>query len=345
MFNVDKVEQVEFHSYDQAYDYISSRQYDDLVITANEMTINENSVTITGQEYPMWETFVDSLFAITKLPRKNEEVLPMENVVNDLNTVFQANPGAAYVVRLMNGKAYSLFKSGGKGIKKNLNHTEFLETLADSTNVENVQKIVLTPKFLRVTLADDQNIVNGADDDSYKVGVDVINGEIYKSLPITIGTYLHRNSTDAGLISPVEDGYVKINPSENPEILKKRILKRMSNFEGNNNLTNERFERLNATPLNQEVMRYLNSGLKCLPVESREHIFAPYFEQDVDGRMTNHVKKDAIADKNLYCVMTEILEEIKRNEDIDHHSRYKSEVFLGQLLNEYNRRLNDAVKE
>lgn len=345
MFNAEQVDQVEFHSYDEAYDYMSSRQYNDLMITANEMTINEKSVTIAGQDFPMWDTFVDALFAITKLPRKNEDVLPINNVVNDLNTVFQKNPGAVFVARIMNGKAHSLFPAGGKGVKKNLNYTEFLQSLSESVNVENVKSIIATPKFMRVTLEDKYNVVNGAESDSYIVGVDIVGGEVYRSLPITVGTYLYNTASEAGLISPMKDGYIKIYPSENSEALKKRILNRLGAFESDNELAVERLERLSLTPLTQGIMRYLNSGLKCLPVGSREYIFAPYFEQGVDGKMTNYVKKDAIQGKNLYMVMREILDEVRRNEDLDHHSRYKAEVFIGQLLNEFNQKLNDAIKE
>lgn len=346
MLQSDMTEQKEFINFDETIDFISSRIYQDMVITSNEIVLKEDKSNIVGQDFAMFETFVEALFSLTKLPRKNEVVLPNHNVVTDINTLLTSN-NESVGVRFLNNKIYTLFKNGNKGIKKPLNHLQFLETIREVIDVEKVKKITLIKNFLRITFIEGTPIESPLDhSDDFQLGYDIINGEILKTYPLTFGMYFYRPASDNGIILPLIGGYLKIQPSYNDEALRNRLISKLKtsyNVERLIELNKERLVRTQTTALKDEMVKYFYSGLKCLPVESRENVFSKYFEMGQDGKMNNRLKPDALEGKTIHTFILEVLDEMKNNPEIDPLNKYKTELFLGNLYNENNDKLNTAM--
>ena len=330
-----------FESLEEAVEFFRDKDYKDVLYNTADIVVSGNEMlTIGGGEFNYSLDFIASLFKYTKLPKRNENVLPTENVLNDLNTILRNN-AEEVKIRFVDGVAFSIFPTNGKGIKLPLTNKMFLEVLSEELECEQV-KIELCDSFLRFSGVFENYLVE-TDDTTYAIGIDVTNGESYKSNPITINSHIIDMSTNDAVVMPLLDKPMKIGAAYKPEKIKEKLkteLKKRINI----NLVRQRFDRIKAFELNDEIIRVLFSGTKFLPIASREDFFSPFFKSDENGKMTSIVDKNSIINKMTVDIIKELIAIVSaERQNIDSENRYKADCFVGSLYSENNKKFNEAL--
>lgn len=332
-----------FTSFEEALKTFNNKDYREELYDAKSLRILENNkVKIGNTEFVYDNIFLDSVFKITKLPIGNANVLPTENVIADLNVILE-NLGIDVSVRFVNGIAYSLFPASNSGAKLPLTHKDFLELFDSKLDCSNAI-VSQSDKFLRLIVFYDDMEIN-FDNSSYRIGLDIINGETFKSPPTTINAVLRKNGTTETFVLPVLNKPIKINGSSNLNKLKECFDKKIDSIEIDKELFIKRFDRLNKYYINDEVIRVLFHGTRFLPIDARIGFFEPYFKINENGKITDVINKSSInKDEPVINIVNKLVKLIDDNRELmDVVNTYKADCFSGSLLSENNCKFNEAL--
>lgn len=333
MFVETKAETKLFDSFDDACtSIIDNRDYQSLTCPAQHAMIDLDGFVVGNTKYPMYDVFVDGLFGLTKLPKKNQSVLPTENIKNDFNTLLHQMGSDPLCLQLLNGVAYSLYPSSVKGFRLPLLHNNFLDVIRNNIEISQIKKISLTPRFLRVTTFDDSMSEEVGEGDFHHFGIDYINGEIFKSNPLTAGLMIYRISCSNSAVAPFEDKYIRLRPEIDKEDLKLKFKDICLNLNIDYQKIKMQINEMSNIKLNLNLIKFIAGKLGFIPQNVKEKLFANYYEQDDDGKMTKIVKQSAINSTTLYEMYNEITREAHHNIDVDEITRYKIECFAGSLI-------------
>lgn len=331
---------------EDAAGYFNQRTYSDTVVKVRDCVVEFDGFKVGNTKHVMTDTFVDALFGVTKLPRANEKVLPTDNVVADINTILQSGSAdTEYLLRMVDGKAYSLFPIKDGVIKRPMNHQEFLDAVRQSVDEQDIKNIHLSKKFLRVSTFDENVQYEVAVGDPHHFGIDFVNGETFKGYPLTAAAMLYRLVCSNGAVAPFENKMVKFKVSDDIEALKKRFIDISSGLTVDNEMMLERLRKLAAIDLNEGLVEYVCNGTKFMPLQARENIFAPFYEQDVEGHMTKALKENSCQGLKLYDLYNRVTLEAHTNPEVGQIHRYKAECFAGTLLNENNKDVRKLIGE
>jgi hypothetical protein len=344
MFQTKVSETKVFPKFDEARSYIDKRDYQTVKFEAKNATITPDRFMLkNGESFVMTDVFVDAIFANTRLPRKNETVLPIENVVKDINTLL-SNDTNEYDMLLLNGDAYSLFRGGAKGTRMPLTHKQFLDTIQHNTDIDDVKSISLTPYFLRVTTYDDKMSHEVLEGDFHHFGVDYSNGEVFRSKPLTAGLMLYRTSCSNSAVAPFDEKYVKIRACCDQQELQQKFAEVCTSLVIDYDKIKTRIQNLDKTKMNAAVLKFIAGSLGFVPQTTKEKLFGEYFETDDDGKMTKILKPSIVENTSLYSIYNEITRLAHHETDVDESTRFKMEYFAGSLLDENNRKMKDLIQ-
>ena len=343
MFHTLKSDNKKFQSFDEAINHINQREYDSTSFAAKDTEIEHDGFIIQGKKFPIYDVFIDSLFGNTKLPRKNESVLPTENVISDLNTLLKKMGDDQFDLKMLNGAAYSMTKFGSKGARSPLTHKQFLDILQTNTDIKDVKSISLTPKFLRVSTYNDQMTQEVLEGDFHHFGIDYSNGEIYRSNILTAGLMLYRISCSNSAVAPFDDKYVRLRPTTNPKELQQHFAEVCTSLNIDYDMIKERIERVAGIKMNASLLKFIAGGLGFAPLEIKEKLFNSYFEQDDEGNVTKSIKPNVLENISIYDVFNDITRAAHHNTGVDETTRYRMETFAGSLLDEKNKKVREIL--
>jgi hypothetical protein len=333
---VEPVEERVFESFDTAYASINSRDYQSITVPAGQCVLEKECLSTGNMKLPMWNVFVDAIYALTKLPRRNEVVLPTDNLLRDVNTLFSQMGDEELLIRVMNGKAYTAFKAGAKGTRQPLTHAEFLTLLQQNIDTEEVRRVDLSKKMCRVVTYSNET-VEPIPSDFHHVGYDYINGDTLKSCPLSAALLLYRTACENSAIAPFNDKIYKFKASENLDLLRQRYAKVLADSQIDYDLIARRLNRVAKLPVNIEILRFLLSGTNGIPMDVKKKIFEPYYLTDENGNLTKIPIEDALSNVSVFEVYNRITEAAHRS-GLEIDARYKLESFAGSLLDEHNKK-------
>lgn len=335
-------------SFQQALEIMENRVYEEATYNTQNIILKEdNTVEIAGSTYEYEPHFISSIFKITKLPLSNSNILPPTNVINDLNTLLNTL-STDVKIRFLNSKAYTLFPSNNKGgIKIPLNYKEFLDLVQTKIDIDDAL-IYESENFLRViSFYPDTYFIYEDEDqgisEKWNLGIDIIMGEVFKSPPITINLILKNNEKQ--FIMPFFDKPIKIMPKLNKDKIRIEFDKRMDSINIDQNLIQERFNKIYNKQLNDELVRVLFSSSKFLPIGSKNSIFADFFKLDENHKLTTIVNKEAVKDKQLKDLIDAILQQVGVEGELfmSNENVYKADFTIGSMFTENNKKFNNAL--
>ena len=345
MLQIENMPEKTFENYQEASAFFNARTYSDTAIKAHDCVLEYDGFKVGSDKYDMTDTFIDALFGITKLPRANEKVLPTENVINDINTLLHAGTADnEYLLRTLDGKAYSLFTIKENKIKLPLNHKEYLDGVLQSIKPDDIHHISLSKKFLRLSTYDKGITYDVNVNDAHHFGIDFVNGETYRGFPLTAASMIYRLICSNGAVAPFENKMVKFKVAEDLIALKQKFIEIASNLVIDNDFTIERLQKMNEIALNEGLVELVASGTRFMPLTAREAIFSPFYEQDIEGNLSKNFKDGSCNGLTLYDIYNRVTSEAHMNPAVGPIHRYKAEVFAGTLINENNKHVQKLIK-
>lgn len=123
-------------SLSQAIERFSKAEYNDFIIRPGEIHFEEDRLLIGKNEmHLMTSPFMDQIMKITEMKAKQLTSLGEEKFLENLNYIFEQRTHTDYVLRTVNGVAYSILSQSQRRTNP-LNHKAFLEGVADMVGKE-----------------------------------------------------------------------------------------------------------------------------------------------------------------------------------------------------------------
>ena len=134
--NNERLPRVAASTLDQAIAKFENVEYNDFIVRRHEVRF-ENDKLILGKDesYNMTTPFMDQVMKITEMKKTQLEKLGEEKFIENINYIMNDRANTDYVLRTVNGVAYSILKQGERRHNP-LTHKAFLNGVADMVGNE-----------------------------------------------------------------------------------------------------------------------------------------------------------------------------------------------------------------
>jgi hypothetical protein len=134
--NDDKLPRVGASTLDQAIQKFEQVEYSDFIVRAKEIKfVNDRLVLGKNEEYQMTSPFMDQVMKMTEMKKTQLEKLGEEKFIENVNFIMNDRSQTDYVLRTVNGVAYSILKQGQRRHNP-INHKAFLNGIVDMVGNE-----------------------------------------------------------------------------------------------------------------------------------------------------------------------------------------------------------------
>jgi hypothetical protein len=337
--------QQKFENFEEAQAYFNGITYSNVELNTNEIEfINDKEVSVLGMNYELDKVFFESIFKFAKLPNKNKEILPTENIINDLNTILKTEKRLTVIFK--DNIPYTLYESDGKKPKIITNHKDFLNSIINKIDPED-SEVYLCDNLLKIKyIKKDEEIIN-FNDKNYKLGLNIVNGEIYKTYPTIINSLLEEDDEARNVIlMPFIKKNVRITGAATKEALDAKINKSFEEVVFNRNLITERLERINNFQINDEIIRYACGFKKFLKEEEKLELFQEMFKVNDKGKLTKVINKTYLEEnenKTFYQLIQDLTVFKSKYLINDFEKEYKSDLFIMDCFYEKNKALEEVL--
>ena len=278
--NDSKLPNIGASTLDDAISKFSNTEYNDFIIRAKEIKFeNDKLVLGKNESYEMTSPFMDQVMKMTEMKKTQLEKLGEVKFIENINYIMNDRSNTDYVLRTVNGVAYSILKQGQRRHNP-LNHKHFLNGVAEMIGNEfsddKMWNITTNGHGLRVLTTHPSRSFDVGGGDIQREGLEFRNNDV--NLKMSFHYHLLRTACTNSTIFP---NYFAAERDSNdgPHGFERFLRDSMRMFSEGKDLIPV-YQELRNTPLDEETFGEVFDKLDKVSKSDTPKILVPYLMAD-----------------------------------------------------------------